>query len=120
MLQQIDTKEKSYQEEGQITYTTILHQARRKLGITMTEYSVADTIHKLGGGKGSRKIGGWVYGSKEGIGNNLGISRRTVIRAVNKLEKLGLIERQPKTNYLRSTDKWFREVELEKRKISRT
>jgi len=104
-------------EEEKITYTTILHQVRKELGISVNEFGIGDYIFKMGGGEKSREIGGWVYASRKAIGESLGISRITVIRGIKKLVDKNLLEINPQTKFLRTTGKWFSEVVLQKQKI---
>jgi hypothetical protein len=87
-------------------YTTILHEVRTKLGLTMNEYAVADLVHKLSTNpKGS--IQGWCYASKPYIGKVLGLSEQSIHSILRSLLGAGLIEKHPETKHLRATEKWF-------------
>ena len=114
---ELTKNEEKYIKDVSATYTTIIHQVRNRFGLSITEYCVADTIHKLSSGEKSRKLGGWVYASKQTLADGLGVSRITVIRAINKLIELKLLERDPDTNYLTTTGLWWKMVETYKRKI---
>jgi hypothetical protein len=92
------------------TYTIILHQKRKKLGLTPMEYCVCDSIHKL-----SKE---WCSKSKKGLAEFLGISEREVFRIIRKLLEKKLIEKDPKTKHLKTTQRWLFEVELEPDKMS--
>jgi len=116
---QLTKKEFDLVENIKSTYTTILHQVREDLKISITEYCVADTIHHLSGGEKSRQLGGWCYASKQTLANNLGVDKRTIERAINKLLSLNLLEKDPETKYLRTTGIWFRKVETYKVKFNR-
>jgi hypothetical protein len=96
-------------------YTLVLHSARKQLDISINEYCLADTIHKLSGARS--QVPGWCYASKEQIGNGLGFSRQSIHSMINKLKKKGLIEVQVPTGYLRSTDLWNDTVEILKTKV---
>lgn len=99
----------------QARYTMVLHSARKTLGITINEYCLADTIHKLSGSRSS--VPGWCYASKEHLGKSLGFSRQSIHAMINKLKKKEVIEVQDETGYLRSTDLWRDTVEILKTKV---
>lgn len=82
-------------------YTIILHQARKKLGLSYGEYIAIDSISIL---SKQRKFDFWCVISDEKLAENLELSRATIKRAIKKGKKLGLIE----TEYgrKRTTDKW--------------
>lgn len=90
------------------TYTTILHEKRLKLGLTLNEYCVADSIHKLSNNSRYQ----WCEMSRDNIGKFIGISGRSVITIIKKLAKKGLVEVNPNTGKTRTTDKWISEVVL--------
>lgn len=102
-------KHKSIKDK-KISYTVILHQSRERLGISIAEYCVADIIYHYGGLQKSREMGGWCYASKQQIAACLGLGKKTVDRAINKLIRLDLIEKNPDTRHLRTTGKWYNEV----------
>jgi Mn-dependent DtxR family transcriptional regulator len=106
------TKEKNKNSEAKqkLRYTTILHEARMKLGLTMEEYAVCDLIHHLQSNPKNTTL--WCYASKEYIAETLGISRATVFRILNRLIDEKLIERHMETKQLRTTAKWF-EIAIE-------
>jgi len=107
-------KKKRLQSE-EARYTLILHSARKKLGITTNEYTLADTIHKLSSNRSS--IPGWCYASKARLGESLGFSRRSIHNMQQKLETLDIIEIQEGTGYTRTTDKWWQAVEVTKTRV---
>ena len=96
-------------------YTLVLHSARKQLAVSINEYCLADTIHKLSGSRSP--VPGWCYASKEQLGHSLGFSRQSIHSMINSLKKKGLIEVQPETGYLRSTDLWRDTVEILKTKV---
>ncbi len=96
-------------------YTLVLHSARKHLGITINEYCLADSIHKLSGSRSA--VPGWCYASKEQLGKSLGFSRQSIHSMINKLKHKELIEVQHETGYLRSTDLWRDTVEILKTKV---
>lgn len=96
-------------------YTLVLHSARKSLGISIAEYCLADSIHKLSGSRSP--VPGWCYASKEQLGKSLGFSRQSIHSMINKLRKKQLVELQEETGYLRSTDLWRDTVEILKSKV---
>ena len=96
-----------------LNYTLILHQIRKKLKLSLLEYCIADSIYHLSNNPIS-KIPGWCFASKETISDFLGTTQRTVFSNINKLLGKNLIERDEKTSYLRTTQKWYEEVVLVK------
>jgi DNA-binding MarR family transcriptional regulator len=106
-------------KDKKITYSLILHQQRERLGISVTEYLVADIIYHFGGLTKSREMGGWCYASKQHLASCLGFNKKTIERAINVLDKKGLIEKNPETKHLRTTGKWYNEVIIYRVKLSR-
>ena len=96
-------------------YTLILHSARKQLDISINEYCLADTVHKLSGNRST--VPGWCYASKEHIGHSLGVSRQSIHNMINKLKEKALIEVQDETGYLRTTDIWRETVEILRTKL---
>ena len=104
-------------DKDRITYTTVIHQAREELKLSLVEYCICDIIHRLGGSPISREMGGWCYSSKQHIANCLGINKKTVERAITKLLHIKLIEKEPTTRHLRATNLWYLTVESYREKI---
>jgi Transcriptional regulator len=100
--------ERGNEGKPKLRYTTILHDVRMKLGITMEEYAVCDLIHNLQSNPRNTTL--WCYASKEYIAETLGLSRATVFRILNRVIEEGLIERHADTKQLRTTPKWFETV----------
>src|SRR6185503_18248138 len=73
-------------------YTLILHSARKALDITINEYCLADTVHKLSGNRSN--VPGWCYASKEQLGATLGVSRQSIHNMINSLKGKSLLEVQ--------------------------
>lgn len=91
-------------------YTVILHAARKKLGITINEYCLADTVHKLSSNRSS--VPGWCYASKEHLGEGLGFSRQSIHNMINSLKEKELLELDESTGYIRTSEKWRAAVEV--------
>ena len=96
-------------------YTLILHSARKALDITINEYCLADTVHKLSGNRST--VAGWCYASKEHLGAVLGVSRRSIHNMINSLKGRGILELQEDTGYLRTTEVWREAVEVLRTKV---
>ncbi len=96
-------------------YTLVLHSARKRLKITMNEYCLADSIHKLSSNRSV--VPGWCYASKEHLAKSLGLSRQSIHSMINKLKKQGIVEIQEDTGYLRATELWRESVEVLKDRV---
>ena len=96
-------------------YTLVLHAARKSLKITINEYVLADSIHKLSSNRST--VPGWCYASKEHLGKTLGFSRRSIHNMLNSLKKKGLIEIQEENGHLRTTEAWRGAVEVLKSRV---
>ena len=96
-------------------YTLVLHSARKSLKITINEYVLADSIHKLSSNRST--VPGWCYASKEHLGKTLGFSRRSIHNMLNSLKKKGLIEIQEENGHLRTTEAWRGAVEVLKSRV---
>lgn len=89
--------------------TTILHEQRKKIGLDMNEYSVADYIYyKCTNPNG--KVRGWCYASKQKMADEFGFQKRTIMRIIEKLIDKGFVKKHPTTKYLKTTSKWFKNV----------
>lgn len=92
-------------------YTTVLHKPRESMGLTMNEYGIADSIHKL------QLNGGWCIASKAYLGRFIGITERQAARIVGRLLTKGLVEKN-QSRQLRITLKWVEAFEIETDKMS--
>ena len=93
-------------------YTTILHDKRVQFGLSISEYCVADSIDKLSNNPPQYE---WCIMSRENMGNFVDLSGRQVTRIVKKLEQIGFVIVQPRTGYLRTTEKWEHNMVLSER-----
>lgn len=98
-------------KEKNLNYTMILHSVRKELGLSLNEYCIADSIYHLSNNPSS-ETKGWCYASKATLGENIGISEQAVYPIIKKLISLGLVEKNPETKYLRTTEKWYNMVVL--------
>ena len=113
-VEEAGSRKRKLQNEEAL-YTLVLHAARKKLKITVNEYCLADSIHKLSSNRST--VPGWCYASKEHLGQSLGFSRQSIHNMLNTLKKQGLIEIQEDTGYLRTTEAWRESVEVLKNKV---
>ena len=86
--------------------TTIYHGTRKELGLTIEEYILADTIHKL---KDNDDIG-WCYASNKYLASLCGCTERNVRNLKNNLKDKGLIEKHATKHFSRTTQKWHKSV----------
>lgn len=94
------------------SYTLINLSAMKAMGIDPMLYCIASLINNLAFNPVNKT--GWCFASKQAIAEEIGISRRQIIRHINTLETMGLIERDNKNNRLygetgriRTTTLWF-------------
>jgi hypothetical protein len=87
-------------------YTTINHRVRKELNLSLSEYCLMDLVYNLANNPKSN-YPNWCYGSKPFLARCLDFSEREVYRYINKLIKLGLLEKEPKLKHLRTTEKWY-------------
>jgi len=100
-----------------LKYTTILHPARIKLGLSYDEYCIADAIKQLS--TKTSKTPGWCHAGKDYLAKVLGITRKTVHKWLARLIEKGIVERNPDDRaLLRTTDIWFNTVTLEREKMT--
>ncbi|HDZ18836.1 hypothetical protein LCGC14_0641510 [marine sediment metagenome] len=99
-----------------LTYTLIIHRARISLGITFTEYCLADSIYHLSNNPRG-KIQGWCTAAKKTLGFYAGIKRWQVNNLLKKLIEKKLVEKDKQTSYLRTTNKWYDKVILLRMRI---
>jgi biotin operon repressor len=96
-------------------YTVILHHPRKALGMTINEYCLADTVHKLSSSRSM--VPGWCYASKEHLAESLGFSRRSIHNMINSLKGKGILEVQQGTGYLQTTELWHNSIEVFRDKL---
>lgn len=96
-------------------YSIIFHELRVKWDLTITEYCILNSIDVL---SHNRKYDGWCVQSKHNIADSIGVSRRSVQRAITKLEALGLVERSESGLDVRTSDLFIQEHQRVKQEIS--
>ena len=93
-----------------MSYTTILHDKRKELGISIQEYVLADMVYRLSVNP-KNQFQGWCWASRQFFADEMGISRRTVVTIINNLIEAGLLIRNDESQYLQVTDKWVTKIE---------
>ena len=89
-------------------YTVVLHEVRERLDLSINNYVVLDSIHKL---SHTNEQYPYCTMSKDEMAKFLKLHRATVFRAINEGIRQGLIERTPE-HFLRTTRKWVELVEI--------
>lgn len=98
-----------------LSYNLILHEVRDFLGLTTNEYCVADSIYHLSNNPVGI-VSGWCTASKTELGKCAGVTEQSIHSMLKKLISLGLVQKDEKTKFLKTTQKWYENVVL--RKIS--
>lgn len=104
------TERKKRMQSEEARYTTVFHSARKNLDISVSDYCLADTINKLSGPRSP--VPGWCIQTKEKLGHGLGFTREGVHKMIKRLEQKGLVEVQPGTGHLRTTERWHETIEV--------
>ena len=83
------------------------------------EYGLADMIYTLSNNPSS-PFPGWCFMSRPTMAQEMGVSRRTIINYLDKLEDLDLIEKNPDTSYVKTTLRWYNEVMIRDKESDET
>src|SRR5262245_21636250 len=108
--QQVQTERKTRLQSPEARYTVILHGPRDVLDISVSEYCVADAVHKLSGNRSM--VPGWCYASKDHLADSLGFTRRGIQKMIKRLKDKGILVAQEGTDYLQTTELWYESVEV--------
>ncbi|GAB3889738.1 hypothetical protein GCM10028803_00090 [Larkinella knui] len=88
-------------------FTTIYHPVRKQFGLSCNEYCVADMIFWLSSNP-EAPVPGWCNASNGYLAEHMVLTRQSIITITQKLESLGLIE---KNGDLKRTSKiWYKAV----------
>lgn len=90
-----------------VRYITILFDVRDNFGITNNEYILCSVIHKL-----SLKTG-FCYASKKYLAEQVNVTEQGLYKMLNRLIEKGLIIRQEGTAFLKASDYFILESELD-------
>ncbi len=100
---------KNSMEENQkmkLRFTTIIHAVRNAWGLHNNEYILADTIYHLSNNPENTKSN-WCYAGKKVLAEIVGCTETAIFNMLNNLIYMGLVERDPDTTYLRTTNLWY-------------
>lgn len=89
-----------------LAYTLINHTTRKKLDLSHAEYVLVDMIYHLSIHPASQVIG-WCYMAREAMSAELGMTKRGTLKMIDRLIAEGVLVKDPKTHYLKTTDKWL-------------
>ena len=109
------TERRTRLQAEEARYTVILHHPRKQLGLTINEYCLADTVHKLSGNRSI--VPGWCYAAKDSLADGISITRRGIHKMINRLKEKGILQVHEGTGYLRTTEIWRETVEISKDKF---
>lgn len=90
--------------------TTINHEARKELGLNLTQYCIADSVYHLSNNPKAKKQG-WCNANKQYLAEYFGISRQAVHTIINKLVAEDLLLRDSNNSQLlKTTERWYQVV----------
>ena len=92
-------------------FTIIYHPIRIFFGLSNNEYCLADSIYRLSMNQTSYGKG-WCFAHKKTLGKMLWCTEKNIFEMMNKLLKIGLIERHPETKFLRPAKLWHEAMEI--------
>jgi hypothetical protein len=87
-----------------LTYTTIIHSIRKKLGLSNNEYMFCDMVYHLSNNPRYKTC----KMSKENLGDKIGITEAGIFKMINRMIGLDLIIRSEEG--LNTTKRWYDEV----------
>lgn len=87
-----------------LNYTVINHNARKRLGLNLNEYCLADLIHNLS--NNGKSLNGYCYASKQYMADELGLTKKWVITLIGNLIDKEIVVKHPVTKHLKTTEKW--------------
>jgi len=88
-----------------MNYTTIDHERRKQLDLSLNEYVIADYIFNLANNKKS-KVKGWCYASKKTMSREFGITKANIIAIISRLVAKKVVEKDNDTKFLRPAKLW--------------
>ena len=91
-------------------FTLIKHVPRVKFSLSNNDYCIASMIYTLSHNPESKFLG-WYYGKIETLGKKFKLGRSTAYNCVEKLIENGLVEKNDKSGFLKTTKLWWNEFE---------
>ncbi|MFW2525439.1 hypothetical protein ACN5O8_06900 [Aliarcobacter butzleri] len=95
-------------QTGLADYTTIKHHPRVKYELSNNDYCIANAIYHLSNNPDS-KFKGWYYGKIETLGQMFNFGRTATYESIKKLTEKNLVEKDPESGFLKTTNKWWDE-----------
>ena len=97
-----------------LTFTTIEESARAVFKISRDEYAACNYIQTWSSHPANKQPG-WCDRTRQQMGDFIGISPRGIMKMLDRMESMGLIQRFSETRFVhRITQKWFETVTLAK------
>lgn len=90
---------------NKITHITIDNSLRERYGLSFNEYVIAYIVTQLQANP-DNQYEGWCTASKKDLGRAINITEQGVHKLLARLYKLGIVEKNPTTKYIRTTEKW--------------
>lgn len=87
-------------------YTKIYHGLRLKMGLSLSEYCLADLIHRLSTNQ-EAVAPGWCTLSKIEMAKTFGISKEGLHKILNRLGQLGIIDKDKTGRKYKTTSQWL-------------
>lgn len=84
-------------------HTTIIHPIRKAFNLTCNDYVILQAIYGL---SKNEKYGNWCIASKAQLAEWYDLSERGVFNIINTLEVKGLIIKDSKTGWIKTSDEW--------------
>jgi len=106
-----------FHSQMEARFFLIIPKIKKKFGLTYEQFIVIQSIHYL---SSSNEKFPWCVASRQQIAKFCGISERTVFRAIQKGIELGLIVKDERTGFLRTTAKWHKALYIEDENGSET
>ena len=91
---------------ARVNYTTINHNARKMMRLSLLEYCFLDLVYHLQSSPKSR-FPGWCYAKRKLMADILDVTTRQILRLINDLSEKGFLD-QGKTIHLRVTEAWYK------------
>ena len=88
-----------------LIYTNIQHIPRKKWGLSLNEYAIADMIYHLSNNPDYK----WCIMTKRDMAEEIGFSKNWILKLIERLIELWLVEKNPQTKHLRTTQLWYDE-----------
>lgn len=96
--------------------TTIDHTIREKLGLSVTEYLIAEGVRFIANSPYSEIK--WAVAPRKTLAKYFGVSERTVDNALNVLIEKNIVETGDQRYHIRTTKEWYEELENSKFDLS--